>query len=474
MSTLFIDGEWREATSGATREITCPADRSVVVTVAEAGEQDAVEAIAAARRAFDEGPWPTTPTPDRAAVLSAVADLLERDKEKVARMESQDTGKRYAESLIDMDDIIGVFRHFSALTTQHAGRVVETGMPDVSSRVVTEPVGVLMGVMPWNFPQYQVARFAAPNLMLGNTILLKHASICGRTGELIEEILHGAGIPQDAYINLFVSTDQVTTIIEDPRVRGVSLTGSEGAGAAVATTAAQNLKKSVLELGGSDPLIVLDDVDVAKTAKTVATTRMRNAGQACNSPKRILVPSSMFDEFVKVVVETVEGMKVGDPLAEDTKIGPLSSTEGRDDAVSQVERAVEQGATLHTGGKALDKDGAWMAPAVLTGVTQEMDAYKEEIFGPVAVIYSYDSVDEAVEIANDSDFGLSGSVWGQDTAKAEDVARRLEVGMAYVNEHGTTMPGLPFGGVRRSGYGRELGRWGFGEFTNTKLVRVAG
>lgn len=271
-----------------------------------------------------------------------------------------------------------------------------------------------------------------------------------------------------------MSTDQITDVVADPRVRGVSLTGSEGAGKAVATTAAQNLKKSVLELGGSDPLVVLDDVDVSKTAKTVATARMSNAGQACNSPKRIFVPAGMFDEFVKVVVETVEAMTVGNPLEDGTDVGPLSSVQGRDDAVAQVERAVEQGATLHTGGKALDKDGAWMSPAVLTGVTREMDAFKEEIFGPVAVVYSYDSVDEAVELANDSSFGLSGSVWSSDVAKAEEIARQLEVGMTYVNEHGTTKAGLPFGGVRRSGYGRELGRWGFGEFANTKLVRVAG
>lgn len=330
-----------------------------------------------------------------------------------------------------------------------------------------------MGVMPWNFPHYQVARFVAPNLMLGNTILLKHASICARTAELIEEILHAAGVPQDAYINLFVSNEQITSIIEDPRVRGVSLTGSEGAGKAVAETAAQNLKKSVLELGGSDALIVLDDVDVAETAETVATARMSNAGQACNSPKRILVPSAMFDEFVTGVVETVDTMTVGDPANESTDMGPLSSIEARDDAIAQVERAVEQGATRHTGGKALERDGAWMSPAVLTGVTREMDAFTEEIFGPVAVVYPYDSIEEAVEIANDSSFGLSGSVWSKDTTKAEQVARRLEVGMTYVNEHGTTKAGLPFGGVRRSGYGRELGRWGFGEFANTKLVRVA-
>ncbi|MEU5468743.1 NAD-dependent succinate-semialdehyde dehydrogenase [Streptomyces xinghaiensis] len=435
-------------------------------------DADVARAVERADAAFTS--WRKTPAEQRAAALAAVADAFQERGDELARVISTEMGKPFAQAQGEVALSSSIYRWYA----DHGPALLQEETLDVGdsakSVVVTDPVGVLMGVMPWNFPQYQVARFAAPNLMLGNTILLKHASICARTAELIEEILHAAGIPEDAYINLFVSTDQITDVVADPRVRGVSLTGSEGAGKAVATTAAQNLKKSVLELGGSDPLVVLDDVDVSKTAKTVATARMSNAGQACNSPKRIFVPAGMFDEFVKVVVETVEAMTVGNPLEDGTDVGPLSSVQGRDDAVAQVERAVEQGATLHTGGKALDKDGAWMSPAVLTGVTREMDAFKEEIFGPVAVVYSYDSVDEAVGLANDSSFGLSGSVWSSDTAKAEEIARQLEVGMTYVNEHGTTKAGLPFGGVRRSGYGRELGRWGFGEFANTKLVRVAG
>lgn len=435
-------------------------------------DADVARAVERADAAFTS--WRKTPAEQRAAALAAVADAFQERGDELARVISTEMGKPFAQAQGEVALSSSIYRWYA----DHGPALLQEETLDVGdsakSVVVTDPVGVLMGVMPWNFPQYQVARFAAPNLMLGNTILLKHASICARTAELIEEILHAAGILEDAYINLFVSTDQITDVVADPRVRGVSLTGSEGAGKAVATTAAQNLKKSVLELGGSDPLVVLDDVDVSKTAKTVATARMSNAGQACNSPKRIFVPAGMFDEFVKVVVETVEAMTVGNPLEDGTDVGPLSSVQGRDDAVAQVERAVEQGATLHTGGKALDKDGAWMSPAVLTGVTREMDAFKEEIFGPVAVVYSYDSVDEAVELANDSSFGLSGSVWSSDVAKAEEIARQLEVGMTYVNEHGTTKAGLPFGGVRRSGYGRELGRWGFGEFANTKLVRVAG
>ena len=448
-----------------------PATGAVEKEYNSATDADVTRAIERADAAF--GTWRTTDASERAAVLAKVADIYDERADELARVIGAEMGKPLAQAQGEVALASSIFRWYA----EHGEELlVEEQLnigDDAKSLVVTDPIGVLMGVMPWNFPHYQVARFVAPNLMLGNTILLKHASICARTAELIEEILHAAGVPQDAYINLFVSNEQITSIIEDPRVRGVSLTGSEGAGKAVAETASQNLKKSVLELGGSDALIVLDDVDVAETAKAVATARMSNAGQACNSPKRIFVPSTMFDDFVNGVVATVEGIKVGNPDDEGTDMGPLSSVEARDDAIAQVERAVEQGATLRTGGTALEQDGAWMAPAVLTGVTREMDAFKEEIFGPVAVVYSYDSIDEAVELANDSSFGLSGSVWGKDTDKAEQIARRLEVGMTYVNEHGTTKAGLPFGGVRRSGYGRELGRWGFGEFANTKLVRVA-
>lgn len=436
------------------------------------------EVTQAIERAHNEfGRWRVKQATERAKILTAVADLYDQRADELATAVSKEMGKPFKQALGEVKLAGSIYRwyadHGPQLLEEETLSIDGEDGPDApKSVVVTEPIGVLLGVMPWNFPHYQVARFAAPNLMLGNTVLLKHASICGKSASLMEELLHAAGVPQDAYINLFASSDQITTIIEDARVRGVSLTGSEGAGAAVATTAGKELKKSVLELGGSDALIVLDADDPTLMAKNISRARMSNAGQACNSPKRILVPRAMFDDFVASAKVTIESMTVGDPLDEATRVGPLSSIEARDDAVKQVEKAVSQGATLVTGGKALDRPGAFMEPTLLTGVTRDMDAFAEEIFGPVAVVYAYDSVDEAVELANDSSFGLSGSVWSNDVAKAEEVARRLEVGMAYVNEHGTTLPGLPFGGVRRSGYGRELGRWGFGEFTNTKLVRV--
>ena len=454
-----------------TYRIENPATGVVEKEFDSTSDADVRAAVERAHAAFDT--WRRESTQTRADAMKRVADAYDERADELARTIATEMGKPLTEAKGEVELAGSIFRWYG----EHGPALLEEEKLDIgdeaSSVVVTDPIGVLMGVMPWNFPHYQVARFAAPNLMLGNTILLKHASICGSSAVLIEEILHAAGVPEDAYINLFVSNDQVTSIIEDSRVRGVSLTGSEGAGIAVAETAAKNLKKSVLELGGSDPLIVLDDVDVAATAEAVAKARMSNAGQACNSPKRIFVPQAMFAEFTDVVVTTVGELKVGDPLDEATEMGPLSSIEARDGVVEQVRKAVSEGATLRAGGDALDKDGAWMAPTVITGVTSEMDAYAEEIFGPVAMIFPYNSVDEAVRVANDSSFGLSGSVWAKDVEKAEEIARRLEVGMTYVNEHGTTKAGLPFGGVRRSGYGRQLGRWGFTEFANTKLVRVA-
>ncbi|QNG18214.1 NAD-dependent succinate-semialdehyde dehydrogenase [Rhodococcus triatomae] len=409
----------------------------------------------------------------RAAILARTADLYEQRAEELARSITTEMGKRHKEALGEVQLAAAIYRWYS----EHGPDLLTTEQLDVQgaleSVVQLEPVGPLVGVMPWNYPYYQVARFAAPNLMLGNTVILKHAGICPASAQLMEGLLHEAGLPADAYINVFASTDQIAEMIADPRIQGISLTGSERAGASVAETAGRNLTKAVLELGGSDAFIVLDSDDIGALATTAAKARLSNTGQACNSPKRFIVPGEYYDDFVRGVTETFESATVGDPAEPDTGVGPLSSTSARDTVVEQVQRAVEQGATLHTGGDPLPGDGAFMRPAVLTGVTPDMDAYREEIFGPVAVVYRVDSVDEAVQLANDSDFGLSGSVWGTDLDAAQEVADRLEVGMAYVNEHGTTLPGLPFGGVKRSGFGRELGKWGLGEFANIRLRRTS-
>lgn len=417
--------------------------------------------------------WRDVPVGERAQLLSKVADAYDARKDELAELIAREMGKPLAEAVGEAELSGAIYRWYA----ENGPKLLEPELLDPQgadeSMTQTEAVGPLIGVMPWNFPYYQVARFAGPNLMAGNTVMLKHAPICAASSELMAEIMHTAGIPEDAYINIFASNEQIAEMIADPRVRGISLTGSERAGAAVAETAGKNLKKVVLELGGSDALIVLDDGEVQKTAEIAAEARLSNAGQACNSPKRMIVPNSEFDAFLSTVVSVFENVQVGDPTKSDTQMGPLSSVEARDRVVAQVQRAVEQGATLHVGGQAAEGDGAFMRPAVLSGVTKDMDAYSEEIFGPVAVVYGVDSPEEAVALANDVDFGLSGSVWSTDIARAQEVADQLDVGMAYVNEHGTTLPGLPFGGVKRSGFGRELGRWGMGEFVNTRLRRTS-
>lgn len=417
--------------------------------------------------------WRATPVTERAQLLGRIADAYDARQTELADLISTEMGKPTKEAVGEVQLAGAIYRWYG----EHGPDLLKGEKLDPQgadeSLIRIEPIGPLIGVMPWNYPYYQVARFAAPNLMAGNTIILKHASICAASSEVMAEIVHAAGVPEDVYVNVHASSDQIADMIADARVRGISLTGSERAGASVAETAGKNLKKVVLELGGSDPLIVLDDSDIEQIATTAARARLSNAGQACNSPKRMIVPNDKVDEFVSIVSRVFDSARVGDPTDPSTQVGPLSSVTARDTVVGQVERAVEQGASLHTGGGAVDGDGAFMRPAVLTGVTRDMDAYAEEIFGPVAVIYGVDSVDEAVALANDVGFGLSGSVWGSDIARAQEIADRLEVGMAYVNEHGTTLPGLPFGGVKRSGFGRELGRWGMGEFVNTRLRRTS-
>ncbi|MDY6809721.1 MAG: NAD-dependent succinate-semialdehyde dehydrogenase [Actinomycetota bacterium] len=417
--------------------------------------------------------WRDTPVKQRAEVLARTAEIYEKRADELSAAITTEMGKPKAEADGEVQLAAAIYRWYA----DHGPELLETETLDPQgaqeSIVQRRPVGPLVGVMPWNYPYYQVVRFVAPNLMVGNSIILKHASICAASSQLMAEILHEAGVPEDVYINAFASSGQVADLIADPIVQGVSLTGSEKAGASVAQTAAENLKKSVLELGGSDPFILLDTEDMSRTAGIAAKARLSNAGQACNSPKRFIVLDHLYDDFVKELVSQFESVTVGDPTDPDTDMGPLSSISARDGVAEQVDTAVKQGATLHTGGRSLDRDGAFYAPTVLTGITSEMDAYSEEIFGPVGMVYRASSIDDAVELANDVGFGLSGSVWSTDLDKAQQVADRLEVGMAYVNEHGTTLPGLPFGGVKRSGYGRELGRWGMGEFVNTRLRRTS-
>jgi succinate-semialdehyde dehydrogenase/glutarate-semialdehyde dehydrogenase len=330
-------------------------------------------------------------------------------------------------------------------------------------------LGPLLGIMPWNFPYYQVARFAGPNLLLGNTILLKHAPQCPESAALIERIFADAGAPDGAYVDVRATNEQAAQIIADPRVQGVSLTGSERAGAAVAEIAGRHLKKVALELGGSDPFIVLSTDDLDATVEAAVAARIDNAGQVCNGAKRFIVADELHDAFLEKFTAAMTAVRPTDPSKDDTDLGPLSSLTAAETLEQQVERAVSQGATLVAGGA---RDGAFFEPTVLTGVTRDNDAYHEEFFGPVAVVHRAADEDAAVELANDTTFGLGSYVFTTDPAQAERVADRIEAGMVYVNLVGADSPELPFGGVKRSGTARELGTIAADEFSNRKLIRI--
>jgi len=326
--------------------------------------------------------------------------------------------------------------------------------------------------MPWNFPLYQVVRFAGPNLVLGNTILLKHAGICPQSALALEQLFRDAGVPDGVYTNLFVSHDDISRIVAHPLVRGVSLTGSERAGASVAAKAGEYLKKCVLELGGSDPFVVLDGENLDRTIDAAAAGRLGNTGQSCVASKRFIVLDHLYDDFVSGLRERFAALRIGDPADRSTTLGPLSSEKAAVDLAKQVAQAVEQGATVVIGGGRPDHEGAFVDATILTDVTPEMTAYKEELFGPVAVVYRAADDDAAIELANATDFGLGGSVFCADLERARRVADRIETGMVWINHPTSTRADLPFGGIKRSGFGRELSELGTREFVNQKLVRT--
>ncbi len=338
-----------------------------------------------------------------------------------------------------------------------------------SAVVRRSSLGVLLGIMPWNFPYYQVARFAGPNLIIGNTILLKHAPQCPQSAEAMEQIFADAGFPAGAYVNIYATNEQIEWVIADSRVRGVSVTGSERAGSAVAEIAGRNLKKVVLEMGGSDPFIVLGTDNLDETVQEAVAARIDNAGQSCNAAKRMIVIDELYEQFLAKFTAALTAVKQGDPHERGTELGPLSSQVASERLEDQVRRAVEQGATVVAGGKRNDN---YFEPTVLTDITPENDIYREELFGPVAQVYRVQSEEEAVALANDTPFGLGSYVITNDSQQAERVADGIDAGMVYVNIVGADSAELPFGGTKRSGFGRELGRYGADEFVNKKLIRI--
>jgi succinate-semialdehyde dehydrogenase/glutarate-semialdehyde dehydrogenase len=408
---------------------------------------------------------------ERAALIRKVGDLHKERSKELGRVIAREMGKPIAEAVGEAD-FAGDIYHFYADNAEDlmADEPIKLLDGDGTAVVRRSPYGTLLGIMPWNYPYYQVARFAGPNLIIGNPILLKHAPQCPESAAAMQEIFDEAGFPEGAYQNIYATNDQIEWVIADPRVHGVSVTGSERAGAAVAEIAGRNLKKVVLELGGSDPFIVLGTDDVGAVAQQAAEARFENAGQACNAAKRFIVKDEYYDEFVAKLKDQIDGIKAGDPSDEETTLGPLSSATAADRLEDQIKRAIDAGAEVVVGGK---RDGNYFEPTILAGINPGDDASQEEFFGPVAQVYKVGSEEEAVSLANDTSFGLGSYLMTNDKEQAERVANAIEAGMVFVNVVGAESPELPFGGFKRSGFGRELGRFGADEFVNKKLIRAA-
>ncbi|MDY7526593.1 MULTISPECIES: NAD-dependent succinate-semialdehyde dehydrogenase [unclassified Cryobacterium] len=416
--------------------------------------------------------WKKTELATRTAVLRRMAELHRERAEELAAILTLEMGKTRSQALGEVALVANIYEYYADRAAEFMADERLAIVGKGSAYVRTEPIGALVGIMPWNYPYYQVARFVAPNIALGNTIILKHARNCPQSALAIEGLFQDAGLPADVYINAFASAAQISDMIADPRVQGVSLTGSERAGSAVGEVAGRHMKKYVLELGGSDPFIVLDDADIAAAATAAATGRLGNCGQACTASKRFIVLDAVYTDFVEKFVAAVESFEIGDPTQKETRLGPMASAEALQDLDELVQDAIAKGATVLTGGGRVEAAGAFYTATLLADVSEDMRVFREELFGPAGVVYRVKDEVEAIALANNSPFGLSSSIFTADVARAENIASQLEAGMVWINSTSSSAPDLPFGGVKGSGVGRELAKFGFNEFANKKLVRV--
>ncbi|MGR8007127.1 NADP-dependent succinic semialdehyde dehydrogenase [Streptomyces hypolithicus] len=452
-----------------------PATGETIKTFDALGAEEIERRLALATTAFAH--HRTTDFAQRAELLNRAADLLEAEQQDIGRTMTTEMGKPVAAARAEAAKCAKAMRWYAQnapalLAEEHpsAADVLDSGADRASVRY--RPLGVVLAVMPWNFPLWQVVRFAAPALMAGNVGLLKHASNVPQTALYLEDLFRRAGFPEGCFQTLLIGSAAVEGILRDPRVAAATLTGSEPAGRAVAAVAGDEVKKTVLELGGSDPFIVMPSADIERAARTAVTARVQNNGQSCIAAKRFIVHTDVYDGFLEHFVAGMRALSVGDPLQENTDVGPLASEQGRTDLEELVDDAVRLGATARCGGRRPDgQDRGWFyEPTVLTGITDNMRIHREEAFGPVATVYRVAGIDEAVAVANDTPFGLSSNVWTRDDGEIERFARDLEAGGVFVNGMTASHPALPFGGVKRSGYGRELSGHGIREFCNITTV----
>lgn len=408
---------------------------------------------------------------ERSRMLLRAAEILEDEAEDLGRLMTGEMGKTLAAATAEANKCARGCRYYA----ENAEKMLadeEVELEGARAFIRYQPIGPVLAVMPWNFPFWQVFRFAAPALMAGNVGLLKHASNVPQCALAIEDIIHRAGFPEGAFQTLLISSSQVQAVIDDPRVRAATLTGSEGAGRQVASEAGENIKKTVLELGGSDPFIVMPSADLDKAVNMAVISRTLNNGQSCINAKRIIVHEDIADEFESRYVGSMQALRVGDPMDEDTEMGPLATPDILEDVDGQVRKSVEAGARVLTGGEPIEGPGNFYPPTVITDIPEHSPAYKEEIFGPVASLFRVRDIDEAIAIANDTTFGLGSSSWTNDPEEQERFVNEIEAGMVYINRMTESTPEVPFGGVKNSGYGRELSVFGIREFVNAKTVWI--
>lgn len=454
-------------------DATNPATGQTIGTFEQLTDDAVADKIAIAAEAARS--YRLTSLDERAAGLRRAADILDEDSESLAATMTAEMGKTITAAKAEIAKCAKGLRYYA----EHAPEMLADELADAdavnASRAFHrfQPLGVILAVMPWNFPLWQVIRFAAPGLMAGNVGLLKHASNVPQTALYLEDLFRRAGLPEGVFQTLIISSKQVEKILRDKRVAAATLTGSEGAGRSIGEIAGSELKKVVLELGGSDPFVVLPSADLAAAAKTATTARCQNNGQSCIAAKRFIVHTDVYDEFAEHFVREMSSQKVGDPTADDTDIGPLATEQGRTDVVELVDDAVGKGAKVLTGGTVPDGPGWFYPPTVISEITTEMDIYGEEVFGPVASLYRATDTDDALRIANDTDFGLGSNVWTTDDEEIETFINGLDAGQVFVNGMTTSYPEISFGGIKNSGHGRELTKFGIREFCNVKTVWVA-